>query len=490
MYRIKRAVALILAAVVLLCLCGCESKSNNARIYVNLPDIPKNLDPQTASSVSELMVVRNIFEGLLRKDKTGKIVCGVCESYEQNGLTYTFNIKDNAVYFDGTKLTAYDFEFAFRRAVLRSTGAPCVSKLFAIKNAENIYKNGADVTTLGAVAENKSTFKVTLIKEDKNFFDTLTSALCMPCNEEFFEKSVGKYGLSREYVLCNGSYYLGKWNTEDFGIRLYKNAEYHGDFVCENGSAFLSCDKEKSAIEVLKKESADISFIGNDIIEKADIKKIKIKSFANICWVLTIGDEYSDAVKQSFLMSTDYDVFKGSLNSGFKRADSLFPEFLGKVASGGIIGYNLSAAKARFSAEVSLMENGKFPPATLYYYDNGAVSDAVKDIVGHWQQNLSAFVNITAESKEDLLLQLKSKTLQFAIFPVECKSGSMVEYFANYGDFPFDVSSYNAESILSKKNIKPLFYENTNIAYLDTLKELYLDNSGGYIDFSFIRKDG
>ena len=98
-----RLISLLLIFCFVFSLTGC-SDTKDAYIYFELPDTPMTLDPQVASSDSELLIIRNIYEGLLRKDSKGKIVCGVAESYKKNGLVYTFNIKKDAKWHNGDTL--------------------------------------------------------------------------------------------------------------------------------------------------------------------------------------------------------------------------------------------------------------------------------------------------------------------------------------------------------------------------------------------------
>ena len=113
-----RFLCLLLSLLLILTMfTGC-SDTKDAYIYFELPEVPLTLDPQTASTDSELLIIRNINEGLLRKNEKGEIVCGLAESYQKNGLTYTFTLRKNAKWARGEKITADDFVFAFKRAVL------------------------------------------------------------------------------------------------------------------------------------------------------------------------------------------------------------------------------------------------------------------------------------------------------------------------------------------------------------------------------------
>ena len=243
MRKYKRITSIILC-MLLFCvtLLGCTGKTDEAYLYFELPSIPNTLDPQTASSDSELLIIKNIYEGLMRKDKDGNVVCGVAESFDINGLTYTFKIRESAVWSNEDPVTAHDFVFALRRAVDPKNNAPFVSRLKSIKNATAISKGELSSKKLGVKAIDDKTLQITLSKKDSSFLETLTTSIAMPCNEKVFNESAGKYALFKDYIVSNGSYRLTKWNKTSFGIRLYRNENYTGEFYAKNAAVFITCN--------------------------------------------------------------------------------------------------------------------------------------------------------------------------------------------------------------------------------------------------------
>lgn len=472
-------------------LCGCGEKYKDSIIYFELLDKPTTLDPQMASSDSELLIVRNIYEGLLREDIDGNPVLGVCESYSYENMVYTFNLKNDVVWSNGDKVTASDFEYAFRRAVDPRMKAPFVSRLFAIENAEAIADGNADVSTLGVNAVNDTTLTITMCKEDDNFLKTLTTSICMPCNESFFEESIGKYGLDSKCIISNGSYRLTKWNKEEFGIRIYKNEQYYGEYSAQNAAVFISCIDDETQISRLNGGESDIAFLGSEELETTKGAGLTTQNVQNICWVMMIGCDYNDEVRRAFATSFNVDVYQNALPNGFEVAKSIFPDVLDINTDGiGLTTYNLDEAKRVISDQIYKMDDKKFPQSTLYYYDVKGVKELATAIVGHWQQNLSTFINIQAsENLGALQNELKESTLQFALFPIVAKS----KYFNEYAKM-FAASS-NAqmpdtlqEEVLSDYSILPVAYQSTNISYIPSLENVIVGEDNGYIDFSHIIK--
>jgi len=244
MNLIKKILIFLLCFIFILPITGCDDTSE-AYIYFELPSSPLTLDPQTASLDQELLVVKNIFEGLLRKNNEGKIVCGAAESYEKKGLTYTFKIRGNAVWSNAEPLTAHDFVFALRRAVSPETKAPFVARLFSITGAEDIYNGKLKPSSLGVTAKDDKTLVIKLREKDKLFEETLTTSIAMPCNQTFFNESAGKYGLFSDNILSNSSYKITRWRKDPFGIRLYRNNEYKGNFEAKNAAVFITCNPKE-----------------------------------------------------------------------------------------------------------------------------------------------------------------------------------------------------------------------------------------------------
>ncbi|MCQ2450636.1 MAG: ABC transporter substrate-binding protein [Clostridia bacterium] len=487
----KRIICFFLCfCLILPVLSGCKSAPKEI-IYVNINNKPSTLDPQLAETDEELMICRNIYEGLLRKNEKGEIVEGAAKSYSKSGLTYTFNLRDGLKWSNGDSVTAYDFEYGLKRAVSKNLNAPFANRLRNIKNAPAVL-SGGNVSSLGVKASSETQLTITLQKDDPLFLETLTTPVCAPCNESFLNECRGKYGRDNECIISNGSYVLTKWNHDEFGIRLYFKKDYKDDFKEKNGGVFISSIEDEKIETLFKKESVDCAIVDNNDVKAVKKSGAKLKSVQNICWFMTVGKCYSKNVRNAFLSALSKDVYSSSLPSGFSYADSVYPSSLnvGNRANGvGITPYNLENAKNIISDAVRDTDDKQFPASTLYYYDDESMLSVIKTVVGHYQQNLCAFINISpAKHPEELKGELKNANLQFSVFPVEAKGTDVSEYLSNFG-IKADTDTVKAQQqILSKKTVIPLCFENTNICYSKSLGNINFDNSDGFIDFSFVTK--
>ena len=119
-----RFVAALLAAFFVLSLTACGSGSNSFTWFVD--SIPANLDPQVASSASDIIACENLYSGLVRRTPDGSLAPELCDRWEVSAdrLTYTFYLKDGLTYTASKgdpsdyAITAEDFVFAFQRMFL------------------------------------------------------------------------------------------------------------------------------------------------------------------------------------------------------------------------------------------------------------------------------------------------------------------------------------------------------------------------------------
>ncbi|MBR3148619.1 MAG: hypothetical protein IKF64_00460, partial [Eubacterium sp.] len=237
--KVTRLICVILAVIlVAVSFSSCSGKEKLIDfIYPFSADV-NSFDPQVAATSDEYLIIENTFEGLIRMDDEGNVQKGVAESWEisDDGLNYTFHLKKglkwniNAEKYDeGEKkgeykderlrmlgyefnpdITAHDFVFALQRAVSPETQCPMFSSVSSIENASAIYSGKMSRDKLGVSAPDDYTLTIKLAYPDSSFMETLTSAVAMPCNEEFFNATKGRYGLLTKFSLFNGQFYLSQ----------------------------------------------------------------------------------------------------------------------------------------------------------------------------------------------------------------------------------------------------------------------------------------
>ncbi|GAE89456.1 ABC transporter substrate-binding protein [Acetivibrio straminisolvens] len=206
--KLERCYALLLVVFMSMsiALSGCSSaKAGFNEVNINLGDEPSTLDPQLVYDVIPMSVINAVFEGLMRKDKEGTPIPGVAKEYvvSEDGLTYTFYLREDAVWWDGTGVTAQNFKDAWMRALDPQPEyhepSYMAYLLFCIKGAEKYAYGEGKPEDVAIYVKDEKTLSVTLTEPMPYFLDIVCNSVYMPINTEFFKNqisdgNVSKYG--------------------------------------------------------------------------------------------------------------------------------------------------------------------------------------------------------------------------------------------------------------------------------------------------------
>lgn len=175
--------------------------------------------------------MNNIFEGLYRLDDSHAPIPGMAESHElsEDGKVYTFHIRSDVKWSNGTPVTAKDFEYAWKKAINPETLSTYSYLFNDIKNAAAIQDSEnslfGKVEEFGIKAIDDHTFQVELDHPVPYFLSLITYPVFFPQNKEFAESQGDKYALEVENLIYNGPFVLDSWEHE-VGWVYKKNPDY------------------------------------------------------------------------------------------------------------------------------------------------------------------------------------------------------------------------------------------------------------------------
>lgn len=219
----------LLAGVCALTLTGAFAGAAAAEVVLNRGNDtdPATLDHHRTSTVSEGNVLRDLYDGLVIHDAHGKAVPGAAKSWDisEDGLTYTFHLRDDGKWSNGDKVTANDFLFTFRRIMDPKTAAGYASILFPINNAEAVVAGKKPLEELGVEAVDENTLKITLHTATPYFLELLTHQTGLPMHQKSVEANGDKFTAPGKMV-TNGAYQLTSFTPND-KIILNKNPHYY-----------------------------------------------------------------------------------------------------------------------------------------------------------------------------------------------------------------------------------------------------------------------
>src|SRR5699024_6384917 len=125
---------------------------------------PPSLDPALATDTTSGWVLEHLFEGLYTKDQQGKIVKGAVAEVKvsDDQRVYTFTLRKDAKWSDGSPVTAQDFEYAWKRVLTPETGSQFAFYLYYLKGAEAYNKGKGSAEEVGVEAKDDRALVVTL----------------------------------------------------------------------------------------------------------------------------------------------------------------------------------------------------------------------------------------------------------------------------------------------------------------------------------------
>ncbi len=221
---------------------------------------PTSLDPHKVSGDWENRIVGDIFEGLVTEDRGAQPIPGQAESWtvSDDGLVYTFKLRDGISWTDGTPVTADDFVFALQRLMNPETAADYAYLQFPIKNAEEINKGDIkDIGELGVKAIDDKTLEITLKQPTPYFIGALTHYTAFPVPKHVVEAK-GSDWVKLENIATNGPYKPTEWVPGSHVTTTKNDAYYDAANLKIDGAKFFVLEDQSAALKRYRSGEFDI----------------------------------------------------------------------------------------------------------------------------------------------------------------------------------------------------------------------------------------
>lgn len=158
----QRLLTYLMVGIVLLTGCGTKAAgAGEQTLKITIPGEPMTVDPNKSIETNGSAIIDQISEGIYRRDRNNKIAPGMVEKIVQpteNGTKYTFKIRKNARWQDGTPVTAQDFVNSLIRTTDPKTKSQATTGVQYIQNFKAINTDKMNPRQLGVKALNKRTF--------------------------------------------------------------------------------------------------------------------------------------------------------------------------------------------------------------------------------------------------------------------------------------------------------------------------------------------
>jgi oligopeptide transport system substrate-binding protein len=496
---------IVLIALVCIFAAGCGESDGSGFVFkYDIAANPRTLDPQTANCHASALLIANLFDGLLQVESDGRITANVCTEYfvSDDGLTYTFLLRDDVYWYfngdDSVRCTAYDFVFAFRRLFNPAIKSENAQFFYNIKNSRGVHSGAIPyLDAIGVEAMGDFELVITLSEPNPLFPYLLTTSPAMPCNEELFERTAGRYGLNASSVPSNGAFYITHWNFDPFssssdnnliimrrnernsesrtvyprGLNFFINYEDPHEHFTEGTTHAL----------IAEGEAAD-SLIAQDF---------PYSGYENSVWGITFnrrGVFRSEDLRTALAAGFDRSAVHVG-DTGFREAREIIPPLINlgnmpyRIATGTVqyIEYNAEAARDAYERGADAAGRGLLTGLRVIVPadEDSVIFLYLSRILHEWQKNLGFFCRIETLSADEFNAALLNRDYDIAMMRLKAEFNSPDAFLNSFGDF-------TEQELLEQVIFIPVCFQTEMIFYAERAEDLIYNPFTGAVIF----KDG
>ncbi len=425
----KRLFALLLAFCMVFTLAACggggEEPGGEATLDISVcfASEPSTIDPALNTAVDGAIMLQHTFEGLIKWVDDGEgnatLAPGMAESWDvsEDGTVYTFHLREDALWSDGEPVTAYDFEYAWKRVVDPETAADYSYMLDCVKNGpEIIYVGTMSPDDLAAVALDEKTFEVTLHTAIPYFIEIAAFPATFPVRQDIIEEYGDQWTFDPATYIGNGPYMMSEWVHNSY-IMMVKNPNYYDyDKLGPDSIKFALMDDNNAILAAFN--SGELDFAENPPVDEIpallESGQLKVADYIGTYFVCfqTQKEPFDDPrVREAFSLVIDRNYIVNQISragetpaggfvpNGIYDAEgpgSDFREVGGDYYSMDDADYAAKCDRARELLAEAGYPNGEGFPIVEYLYNTAdnhrAIGEALQNM---WQTELGVQVTLT-----------------------------------------------------------------------------------------------
>ncbi|PFP30829.1 ABC transporter substrate-binding protein [Bacillus sp. AFS073361] len=406
---------------------GTSAKNVKQELTLNALSEPPAIDPAMATDTTSGWVLDHIFEGLYTKDKEGKPVLGAAKEAKasEDGKTYTFILRDDAKWSDGSAVTAQDFEYAWKRVLNPETGSQFAFYLYYIKGAEEYNKGKGPVENVGVTAKDDKTLVVELNAPLGYLNELLTMWTFYPVKKELVEGNKNWAAEAAGYI-SNGPFKMTEWK-HDSQVVAEKNENYwNNKEVNLTKVTWKMVTDATTYYQMYKSGELDlIQTLPTDVVAQEESNKEfkNVPYFGTYMYMFNVEKApFTNAkVRRAFAMALDREALtKNITKAGEAPAYAFVPPGVetskGDFRKAGGEYFKKDAAEAKKLLKEGMAEEGwtTLPEVTLLYNtaeNHKKIAEAVQEM---YKKNLGVNIKLANQEWKTYLDTTAQKNYQMA----------------------------------------------------------------------------
>ncbi|MGH4118359.1 peptide ABC transporter substrate-binding protein [Clostridium sp.] len=511
---------------------GCVEKKvkpSTSRKYLvyNLGELPSDLSMADNDNARQKDLLLALFEGLVREDKYGKIVPAMAEYYiSEDKIGYTFKLRENIHYSDGTVIKARDFVKFFLDTLLEKDNI-YAKELYCIFGAKDFSMGKVNVDGVAIAAKDDFTLEIRLNSPNDYFLNILSNPVFTLRENNLNLKN---WKDNYEEIKYSGPFIIKDVN-QDGEITLRKNEDYwRAKQIVSNEMLFTSIkDEEKALADFETTEITSTSKI--DVFVSPPISEVISLSMENktevipsqTMYYLTFNLKTKNEADEKDILDLN---FRNAISSTIDREliiqtvskDLAVPAINYTQFSGGDVDnskliFNVFGDRDKGK---EYLKNSTFDKKklTIIYESENFDTKISKEIAQYIDDNLDIDVVCTGYEKDELVKVIMSGNYDIVFSKIDDEYGDVYKFFSRWtSNSSYNIYGYNnleydkiIESAIMENNNKnkiemykdaqqilakdlpciPVYIGNTIICKKENIKDIYTTKNGNLVfDYAY-----
>ena len=414
------------------------------------------------------------------------------ESWTQSedGLTWTFKLRDGLVWSDDTPLTAGDYIFALQRAA--TTGYDFAwywGYAGGIANWDAVTKGEMDVATLGIKALDDKTIEVTT-SAPKPYLPGVVS-LWYPVPKHVVDKLGDEYAANVDTLVTSGPFLLESWEKSNNKMTFVKNPKYTGPWQPQADRLVIdpSLGAPEVGLPAFMAGESDFSYLNTGQIPFVEqrfpgqVAKNAVFATSYISFGLDMAPFDNVNVRKAFMYAINRDemtatVLKDLAIPGKSLLPPGYPGYNETITAQAV--FDPEKAK-QFMADAGYPNGEGFPEVEIWYRDQGGYNGAItapmlQYLQAQFKDILGITMNIKVMPTKDWMAGLLEKKNNLFLAPYEydyLDPSNFFGIFYNGGRHDHRIADYDA--LVAKADSGPDW--ETRLADYIAAEQVLIDNA-------------
>ena len=366
---------------------------------------------------------------LTRIDGNGNAYGDAAESWEvsEDGLTWTFHIRQGLIWSDGSALTAKDFEWSFQRGADPNTGYDfgwLYSSAAGIKNWDAVTAGTVAIEDLGVHATDDYTLVIETTSPRPFLPALMTQSYvsCRACYEQYGDN----WSTKLDTMLFSGPFIISEWKPDD-RIVLKANPQYNGPFkpyieqwtflespasdaVGATYAAYMAGEIDEASL------SADEAALMSADTQLASEIHPYAEYNSQYFFFDTTQEPFNNIkLRQALAQAIDRATIADAIYQGtYLAATTLLPiGFHAYNANNAAYTYNLDAAKQALAD--AGYPNGEGLPVLQLWIRDGTHQKAAEYLQDQWKKNLGIEIEIVNKTRNEYMDAMGKGEIAFGL---------------------------------------------------------------------------